>query len=469
MSELDARMVLSEFAGVRLGDARLVQRMERVLTRLAPSPADSFPEQMETEADKEGLYRFLNNEKVTLDALLEGHRAQTMARMQPDELIRVVHDTSEFSFEGDREGLGKLRGSQKGFLGHFSLALSGDETRRPLGVLNVQIFVNRHEMVELTDSQKVMHYLKTPRKLKKSSRWENSAIDVSRSLPAGVQAIHVMDQEADDYSVFSALLDANVRFVIRVEGARLDAEKRRLDAQLAERPTALVRPVHVTRRTIAQATKQHPTRAARAAELHIRVGKVTLRRQRTAREAKLETLELQAIHVFEPSPPPTEEPIEWVLLTSERVESEADIEAIIDHYRARWVIEEYFKSLKTGCAVEKRQLTTLDGLTRMLGLFVPLAWLLLTLRNVARDEPNRDGLTVLTADQIYLLRALLEKRRRRLVENPTVRDVMLGMAALGGHIKNNGDPGWIVLGRGFRRFYEAEEVWSLMRERSDQS
>ena len=25
---------------------------------------------------------------------------------------------------------------------------------------------------------------------------------------------------------------------------------------------------------------------------------------------------------------------------------------------------------------------------------------------------------------------------------------MLGVAGLGGHIKNNGDPGWIVLGRG---------------------
>ena len=74
-----------------------------------------------------------------------------------------------------------------------------------------------------------------------------------------------------------------------------------------------------------------------------------------------------------------------------------------------------------------------------------------------------------TADQIHLLRVLLENRRRRLVESPTVRDLMLGIAALGGHIKNNGDPGWLVLGRGFRRFAEAEEVWNLSTKRSDQS
>jgi hypothetical protein len=40
---------------------------------------------------------------------------------------------------------------------------------------------------------------------------------------------------------------------------------------------------------------------------------------------------------------------------------------------------------------------------------------------------------------------------------------MLGIAALGGHIRNNGDPGWLVLGRGFTRFVEAEEIWRLAR------
>ncbi len=469
MAALDVHAVLSEFEGARLGDKRLSRRLDRVLGQLTASPADSFPELMKTEADQEGLYRFLNNEKVTMDGLLEGHRAQTKARIKDEGFVRLVHDTSEFSFEGDREGLGTLRGSHKGFFGHFSLALAADETRRPLGVLGVYTLVNRHETKEMTESEKVRHHLKTPRKHKKSSRWEQQALNVSRDLPAGVTAIHIMDQEADDYSVFSALLDAKERFVIRVEAARLTADNVRLDLQLAQNPVKLVRQVHISRRTHAQVSRQHPARADRIAELHVRSGSITLQRGPTAWEAKFEKLTLQAVHVFEPSPPLGEDPIEWVLVTSEPVESATEIEAVIDHYRARWVIEEYFKALKTGCAIEKRQLTTFDGLTRVLGLFVPMAWLLLTLRNLARDQPARDGSTVLTVEQITLLRVLLQKRRRRLPDEPTVRDVMLGVAALGGHIKNNGDPGWLVLGRGFRRFYEVEEIWSLLRERSDQS
>jgi len=70
--------------------------------------------------------------------------------------------------------------------------------------------------------------------------------------------------------------------------------------------------------------------------------------------------------VVEPEPPPGEAAIEWMLVTSEPVQTLEDAAAIVDHYRARWLIEEYFKALKTGCAFEKRQLMHLDGLVRAL-------------------------------------------------------------------------------------------------------
>ena len=62
-----------------------------------------------------------------------------------------------------------------------------------------------------------------------------------------------------------------------------------------------------------------------------------------------------------------------------------------------------------------------------------------------------------------LLRRLLRQRRYQLPPRPTVRDAMLGIATLGGHITNNGLPGWLVLGRGFTRFLDAEVGWHLAR------
>jgi hypothetical protein len=32
------------------------------------------------------------------------------------------------------------------------------------------------------------------------------------------------------------------------------------------------------------------------------------------------------------------------------------VAAVVDHYRGRWTIEEFFKAIKTGCALEARQL-----------------------------------------------------------------------------------------------------------------
>lgn len=469
MAELDSRAVLTEFDGVRLGDARLDRRLHRVLEQLSVAPGDSFPEQMESEADQEALYRFLNNGNVTVDALLGGHRRQTLTRMPSSGIVRVLHDTTEFTFEGEREGLGGLKGNKKGFLAHVALAVAADDRRTPLGVVGVDPFVYRYDKAHLSRKQKVNRTLRAPRDEKKSSRWERLALEVSATLPDGVEALHVMDQEGDDYTVFSALTEKQLRFVIRAEAGRRNADKVPLDTVLAQEPSRIFRKVPISVRTEKQAKGKRPARAERLAELHVRAGTVTLNRTPTATAASLSQLSVQAVHVFEPSPPSGAEPIEWMILTSELVCTLQQVESIVDHYRARWVIEEYFKALKTGCAFEKRQLTTLDGLTRALALFVPMAWLLLTLRNVARDQPDRDGLEVFTAEQIHLLRLLLEKRRRQLVQSPTVRDLMLGIAALGGHIKNNGDPGWLVLGRGFRRFTDAEEVWNLSTKRSDQS
>ena len=447
--------------GVELGDARINRRFKRILEQLAQAPSDSFPEQMESDADQEALYRFLDNEKVTIDGLLEGHHRQTLNRMRGHSVVRVAHDTTQFVFEGEREGLGTLQNKQKGFLAHFALAVVADEAREPLGIVGVRPFINTHEHRDLTPSLRNKRTRETPRDQKLSSRWEKLALDVSAALPEGVEAIHLMDQEADDYGVFCALREKDVRFVIRANPRRITTANTEV---LTVSSAQIERSVSISERSGKQAKKQHPKRAERVAALSIRASTITLSRPESSPNAPLAQVSLNVVHVFELSPPPGEVAIGWTLFTSEPIDTAHELETIVDHYRARWVIEEYFKALKTGCAFEKRQLCSFDALVRALGLFVPMAWTLLALRKLGREMTNRPATDIFTADQLQLLDALLEKRRRRLADNPTIRDAMLGIAGLGGHIKNNGDPGWLVLGRGLRRFSEAEQGWNLARE-----
>jgi hypothetical protein len=67
-------------------------------------------------------------------------------------------------------------------------------------------------------------------------------------------------------------------------------------------------------------------------------------------------LQVNVVHVLEVGAPVGERPIEWLLLTNEPIASREQVAAVIEGYRTRWTIEEYFKALKTGCAFEQRKL-----------------------------------------------------------------------------------------------------------------
>ncbi len=464
--KLEPAEIEAEFDGDSLGDARLDERLKRIVSLAAHDPAQSFPEQMVSVADREALYRFLANPKVTLPRVLTGHVRQTLRRIADRRTVRILHDTTPFRFTGDREGLGILSCGAPGFLGHVALAVGSDETREPLGVLAVSPYVHRDTVArrKMTRNQRTDLMRATPRSKKESARWEQVAIQVSKQLPNDVEAIHVMDQEADDYDLLAALHEANLRYVVRAHPTRQTAEdKLPVKDILARHAAMLFRTVPLTPRSPKKARRlrgRHPVRSERMATLHIRWGAVTLLRRKYS-STKLSSVTVSAVHVVEPEPPPGQTPIEWMLFSSEPVETLDDATVMVDHYRARWLIEEYFKALKSGCGFEKRQLTSLPALVRALAIFVPMAWRLLALRHLGRTSPSRPVGDVLTRTQLLLLRKLLATRRYHLGARPTIQQAMLGVAALGGHIKNNGAPGWLVLGRGLTRLLDTEVGWRL--------
>jgi hypothetical protein len=146
-----------------------------------------------------------------------------------------------------------------------------------------------------------------------------------------------------------------------------------------------------------------------------------------------------------------------VLITTEPISTAAEIEAVVDHYRHRWQIEEFFKALKTGCSFEERQLESLKTLTNALALFLPIAWQMLLLRAVSRATPNAPAETVLTSIQIEVLRHYEpEKLPRRGV---TAHHALMAVAGLGGHLKRNGPPGWRTLSYGMQELVAMTDAW----------
>src|SRR5207302_230915 len=80
----------------------------------------------------------------------------------------------------------------------------------------------------------------------------------------------------------------------------------------------------------------------------VRFSPVTLRKplHGAARDLPA-TVDLMLVDVRETSQPEDGEPVHWRLLTTHTVTSLGEAHRIIDLYRMRWTIEEFFRLLKT--------------------------------------------------------------------------------------------------------------------------
>jgi hypothetical protein len=450
-----------EFSGASLGDLRLSKRLVGIAERMAEQPDRSFPKAVRGESELEAVYRFFQNEKVTWMGVMAPHVARTVERVAACAgPVVVAHDTTEFAFGGDgREELGRLLKHGRGFYGHFALAVGGQEIRDPLGVLGLKVIVRDRERV--AESAKARR--ENPDN--EQRRWLELVDQVEAALDGRAHPIHVMDREADSYEIFAGLVGLDRRFVIRLTHNRLldDGESKLFDEMiqvegLAEREVPLS---HRKRHGPPAQRKIHPPRTSRAAKLAFSASTVCLPRPTYIKGEIAAQLQLNVVRVFEVDTPAGCEPVEWRLVTTEPIDTAEQILTVVDFYRKRWVIEEFFKALKTGCAVEKRQIESLDGLLKVLALFVPIAWSLLRIRVLAHESSETPADTVLTPAQIAILRKL-PKSRTRLGENPTVKHALLAIAALGGHLLRNGDPGWLTLHRGYDELLTLERGWMLL-------
>jgi hypothetical protein len=444
----------AEYEGAVLGDSRRSDRLAELGMALAAFPAASFPEALGDGAALEAAYRFFGNAAIEANHVLEPHYRESALRCV-DRPTAVAHDTSLFAFSGEkRRGLGRLRGEKEcGFLAHVALAVSWDSWREPLGALHQETWTRGPKAKKSAK--------KSPRERQRdddreSLRWRRGIQAVESRLGPG-RAIHVMDREADAYDLMAGLVGEKQRFILRSTFDRRVAEADRLTDAVAVQAVVVTREVPLSERRpspFPQQRKIHPARAARMATLGIKAVAVTLLRPRDLSGDFSKTLKVHVVAVEEANPPAGDTPVSWRLYTTEPIDTPADLERIVDGYRSRWRIEEFFKALKTGCAIEKRQLESCHALVNALAVYIPIAWRVLRHRTLAHADGTRPASTILSKLQIRLLRRI---SKTKLPRSFTVAEALVAVAALGGHLKRNGPPGWITLARGYERLLTLEE------------
>ena len=438
----------------------------QVVDACCMAPEKSFNQGAASSSELTATYRFIENAAVTPAAILAPHFERTVGRCVDAATGLIVHDTTELQFSGEteRRGLGRLRGKDQRFLLHCSLAVAGDGTRRPLGLLNAHTWT-RDTLGSSRDERGRKRAGSDYHKIanKESNRWWAGVQAVDAQL-MGVRPIHLMDREGDAFALLWQMHLDGLRFIVRMARDRtlVDEDGERLgktSESLAYLDTVFELEVPLSRRASKTIPKAQGARDARLAQLAISATQTHLLQPYTRNG---EVLPCNIVHVQERNPPSDVEPVAWIRLTTEPLETVDQLRFILESYRARWLIEELFKALKTGCAFEKRELESYDTLTNALAIYLPIAWQMLLLRNRAQNAPHEPAESVLSPVQIAILRATVPKLKPHL----TAVDALFAVAYLAGHFFKK-PPGWQRLAWGFERLLDIELGWKARETLSD--
>jgi hypothetical protein len=269
---------------------------------------------------------------------MASHAASRTSERVVDREIIVVQDTSELILGGRRakaNGYGPVGkgGGTRGLLLHAALALDADNDAL-LGLVDAQVWNRNKGKVKPRRSRATAD--------KESQRWLSVAARASKALSAARSITVISDRESDIYEHF-AQRPANVELIVRSSWNRKinlpSGASRQLFAFVDGLPEAARFSV-----TIPAA----PGRKERTAVLALRFSPVTLCKPHPSPAPDLpDTIRLTMVEVREVSSGHDGKPIHWRLLTSHVVASPKKARRIVDLYRKRWTIEEFFRTLKS--------------------------------------------------------------------------------------------------------------------------
>ena len=377
--------IADELQGIDLGDKRLNQRSVRIIELLSANPEASINAACGGWGDTMAAYRFFDNSAVEPRTILQPHVEATKRRMKQCPVVLIAQDTTEFDFSDhppdDARCLNKE--DRLGFYDHTHLAVTPE--RLCLGVVGDEQFDRTAESLGKTKERE-----RLPIEQKESFRWLTGyrlASDLAGECP-DTQIVSVADSEADIYDIF---LEAQrhptpADFVIRAKEDRSTPE-RDLDAGpfVYRKVRDEVSASEIRAQRIVDLPKT-PKRKARRAELEIRVLRVTVKPPHT--RSRLPTVTLNVVLVEEANGPNDGTDVSWLLITTLPIESVEDVLHVIDYYVARWLIEVYFKTLKSGCRIEEIQLETTRRVKNCLAFYKIIAWRVMYLTYLNRQCPS---------------------------------------------------------------------------------
>jgi hypothetical protein len=432
-----------EFGRARFGDTRLTRRLVSIARDFYSRPQANIPRACNGERAKaKAVYRFFDNQEVTLAKLLEPHREQTRRRAAAHAVVLAVQDTTTLNYSAhpDTQGTGPIgvrTSAAVGLIVHDTVAVTPEGMA--LGVVDAQVWARDWEEKKTA----------RPIEDKESVKWLRS-YEVAARLQAELKRTRVVsvgDREADIYELFATAREhieaGGPHLLVRSrEDRALLATSKKLWEKVEAQPLAGYREIVVTPR---------PGRQARTATLSVRFCEVVLDAPQGKRA--LGNIRLWAVHARERRASTGVEAVEWMLLTTMEVSSFEQACEKLDWYTRRWMIEVFHRTLKTGCRIEDRQLGTVPRIENCLAIDMMVAVRIMHLTWLGRTHPKLPCTVYFEDNQWKALSCFLTRKPTPQKKVPTISEVVGWVGKLGGHLgrKCDGPPGTQVLWEGIQR------------------
>jgi len=234
----------------------------------------------------------------------------------------------------------------------------------------------------------VAHQRKSkPIEEKESYRWlegYRDACEVKQACPATL-VVNMADREGDIQEWF---VDALRREPYQRAEVIIRAKcNRRLAPGAAQRYLWAEMQQTGSWGTLTIALARQPDRPPRQVTLAVTAKPVTFQGARRP-GGTLPPVEGRAVYAQEPSPPPGEEPVEWLLLTSLPVVDFPRACTVVPWDRCRWEMELLFRVLKQGCQIEQLRVQTEQRLLNALAIYLIVAWRIHNITMAGRAYPE---------------------------------------------------------------------------------
>jgi len=449
--------ISAELEGIDLGDDRLNQRSKRIIEAFAADPQASVNAACDGWSETIAAYRFFDNEAIEPERILQPHIEAAKRRMNEHPVVLILQDTTELDFSAHPPSdAGCLNKEDRfGIYDHTHLAVTPE--RLPLGVVGVEQFDRTAESLGKTAERTTL-----PIEAKESFRWlagYRLASELAGEC-AETRIVSVADREADIYDIF---LEAEQHvtaadFVIRALRDRSTLERDPDSGPAVYRKVREEVSGSEIRESRTINLPQTPKRAARKAALEVRAIEVAIKPPHA--RPHLPVVTLNVVLVEEVDGPNDGTDISWLLLTTLPIDTSENILCVIDYYAARWAIEVFFRTLKTGCRVEEIQLETIARVKNCLAFYKIIAWRVMSLTHLNRECPSL-LCTVVFDDSEWKSVWRVTTKQNLPDRPPTLAEFVPLLAQLGGYNNRRGEspPGPQVIWTGIRRMTDFAIAW----------